>query len=407
MTLDCPGCQSKLRLDPAKLPPGTGAAVCPKCRTKILLPGTSPDSDITVQCGRCSARLKVKVAKLRPTASRSKCPKCGNAVSLPAAPASAASPATRVMQASPPPARQSKAPPAGMDASAMTRRLDAKEMGVLMGGGGEGGPAGSGKAQEPIEDTSPPGEAFHSSSADLGRLIDEKVDALGDAKPKPPPKPLRPGEPSVEDLPIEMPPPAEEGIQGDRGEAPPPARPVSASSSASSRAGRNRAPSGPGEGAAPTFKSVMPAHTRKADGGGRLMPFLLGGVVSGSVVAAALILGRQSIPENLSPPVPEVISQSLGGPSFGLLAVMIALSALAGILASLALPPEGEKSTGVSLFRCAVAAGLVGLLAGVGIALVRGGSELAVMAVPAASWTIALVLAGLLTGLVARVFGSR
>ena len=77
MTLDCPGCKSKLKLDPAKLPPGASAAVCPKCRTKILLPGTAGVEDISVQCGRCSTRLKVKVAKLKPTASRSKCPKCG------------------------------------------------------------------------------------------------------------------------------------------------------------------------------------------------------------------------------------------------------------------------------------------------------------------------------------------
>ena len=135
---------------------------------------------------------------------------------------------------------------------------------------------------------------------------------------------------------------------------------------------------------------------------------MLGGVVGGSVVAAAMVLGGQYLPEGISPPVPGFVSDLLGGQSLGLLATMILLSALSGLFASFALPPEGEEGgRGISIFRCAVAAGLVGLIAGVGISVVRGGSDLAAMVTPTVSWTVALVISGLLTGLTARIFGSR
>lgn len=128
--------------------------------------------------------------------------------------------------------------------------------------------------------------------------------------------------------------------------------------------------------------------------------------MGGSVVAAALILGGQFLPEGMAPAVPQAVSDLVGGESLGRLAAMVLLSALAGLLAGLALPPEGAGG-GVSIFRCAVAAGLVGLLAGVAIALMHGGGDLMSMILPAASWTVAMILSGLLTGVIARIFASR
>ncbi len=410
MNLDCPGCRSRLKLDPSKLPPGATAAVCPKCRTKILLPGTASTAEISVQCSRCASRLKVKVARLRQTPSKSKCPKCGNAVDLPAAPSAGGSrsSATQIPGASPP----AKPPqPPGVDRSAMTRRLDAREMGMLMQGQGAQAPDALPSAPISLED--PPSGAFESSSSDLGRLIDEKVDALGELGEAPPPQSPRFGESSVEDLAIELsrsgepmpdasPEHHESGARisaGPRAVAEAPAPP------GAPPAGR-RAGSSSGSRAIPTFSAVAGAAPRAASGPGAF-PFVLGGIIGGSLVAAGLILGGRFLPSGFVPPVPEPISV-LTRESLGLLGLLIFLSALSGLFASFALPPAGEGKEGrISIFRCAVAAGLVGLLAGVGIALIRGGADLTSMSLPAATWTAALVLSGLLTGLVARVFSGR
>lgn len=425
MTLDCPGCHSRLKLDPARLPPGASAAVCPKCRTRILLPGTADTAEISVQCAHCSARLKVKVAKLKPTAIKSRCPKCGGQVDLPAAPASPAGGRAARMpaaDASKPSGRPSapvragagsaaRREPAAAQAaqaaaeSAKTRRMDAKEMAMLMSGHASAGSAGGPEPPAPISLGEPGAATRESSATDLSRLIDEKVDALGDAAPAPPAP--RAGEPSVEDLPLEMPaveePPPEKP-------APPPAianlpePPRSEHAPPRAKAAAPRKPAV--ESRAPTFSSVMPAE-RRADRSPGVLPTLLGGIVGGVIVWGALFLGRDYLPEGYAPPVLDVVSRIVGGDNFGLLALLILLAGLSGLLAGLATPPAGESGTRISVFRCTVAAGMVGLLAGVGISLIRGGGDLATIAMPTASWTIALVVAGLLTGAVAKIFAPR
>ncbi len=426
MNLDCPGCRSRLKLDPSKLPPGATAAVCPKCRTKILLPGTASTAEISVQCSRCASRLKVKVSKLKQTPSKSKCPKCGNIVDLPAAPASAGAggAATQILRppAGPAPGRPG-APPPGVDRSAMTRRLDAREMGVLMQG--QGAQGGDPAQSAPISLDEPPAGTFESSTSDLGRLIDEKVEGLGEQGEAPPAPARRIGEPSVEDLDIELPPasgarfarsgagaapgPADRAPRSAPAGAPaaPPVRTDDRlAEQAAAPAGARRPGSGSGNRAIPTFSAIASAAPAPGSGPGAF-PFVLGGIIGGSLVAAGLILGGRFLPEGFVPPVPEPVA-ALTRESLGLLALLILLSAISGLLTSFALPPAGEGGEKrVSISRCAIAAGLVGLLAGVGISLIRGGSDLATMSLPTATWTAALVLSGLLTGLVARIFSSR
>jgi hypothetical protein len=150
---------------------------------------------------------------------------------------------------------------------------------------------------------------------------------------------------------------------------------------------------------------ALDAHAPK--GGSKMLPFILGGVFGGSVVAAAIILAGQFLPEGIAPAAPAFLVQMAQGASLGLLVAMILLSAVSGLLAGIALPPESEGGGGVSIFRCTVAAALVGLLAGAGISLQQGGSDMATMAVPTASWTVSLILCGLLTGIIARMFASR
>ena len=283
--------------------------------------------------------------------------------------------------------------------------MDAKEMAMMMSAHAAAGSAGGTEQAAPISLGEPGAEAHESSATDLSRLIDEKVDALGDAAPAHPAP--RTGEPSVEDLPLEM--PAHEKAPPER-PAPPPAianLPEPPKSEHAPPRGKAAAPRKPaGEGHAPTFSSVMPAE-RPSDRSPGVLPTLLGGIVGGVIVWGALLLGRDLLPEGYAPPVLDVVSRLVGGDNFGLLALMIFLGGLAGLLAGLATPPAGEKGTGVSIFRCTVAAGMVGLLAGVGISLIRGGSDLATMAMPTASWTIALIVAGLLTGAVAKIFAPR
>jgi hypothetical protein len=303
----------------------------------------------------------------------------------------------------------------------MTRRLDPREMGILMRE--QAGAAGAGDPSSPIrmDDTGAGGP--EKSGADLGRLIDEKVDALGaTTTPAPPQAPSPKGEPSVIDMPIEMPPvepepseaagPAPE-IGLDAQHRPPPApspQPGAAADSAARRSGHRDPRSSSASRSAPTFRSAISGRTAERATGSRpgLFPFVLGGAVGGSLVSAGLILGKDVLPRELLPRVPEAISTLTSGESLALVAIMIILSPIAGVLACLALPPSGGNGrAGASLFRSTVAAGLVGLLAGVGVAMITGGSDVASMGLITLSWTLSLIVAGLVTGLVARIFASR
>jgi hypothetical protein len=405
VTLDCPGCQSKLKLDPGKLPAGATTAVCPKCKTRILLPGIPPDGSITVQCARCSARLKVIVARLKPGVSKSKCPKCGQSVDLPAAPPGAA--------AAPPPSPA----PSSEAAAAMTRRLDPREMGLVLGGGtptetGGGEEQMDASASAPISVDAPVPGSLERSSEDLSKLIDEKVDGLAastvpraqapaaDAGPegKAAAEPSAPEiqitrsqtqEPRPDILSRRSPPPSDTGRQ---------VRPGASSSGARSSAARpGKAPSG--GFTSPLLGDASPS----APSSSPFMPLLIGGLVSGSAVGGVGAALWSYIPSGFLPVLPETVSAALGA-RLGAVVVTLLLTVIGALLGGIALPPPGASGgSAISIFRCAVATGMLGLLAGVLLTVLAGGFD----PMPTLTWTANLAIAGILTGLIARALSGR
>ena len=388
MTLDCPGCRSRLKIDPAKLPAGATTAVCPKCKTRILLPKAAAAGELTVQCRSCSARLKVSVAKLKPTVTRSTCPKCGQPVELPAAPPEASRPAVERQAA----AHRAPAPQQAPHQEAMTRRLDARELGMLLGTGpgreGGGSPAAS---AAPIQ----LGEPMEQSADDLSQLIDERVDALEDTGPTraqasrvAPPASRPPAPPAGR--PAAPPSPGAERLQEEAAQREAP------SDAAVRRSGPGRSSSG--SRPTPEFGSIAAGSGKPPSSASLLM---VGGGISGSLVGAALLFLGSSLPDGLRPSAPEALGQALGAGLATLLLTMV-LSALGGLLGSVALPPQGE-SAGVSVFRCTVATTLLGLLAGVLFSLLSGPFQIKAVA----GWTGALALAGILTGILGSILRRK
>jgi hypothetical protein len=107
------------------------------------------------------------------------------------------------------------------------------------------------------------------------------------------------------------------------------------------------------------------------------------------------------------PRAPEILISVLGD-KLSLVLVTIALAGAAGLFGGTARPPaaaEGEDAgaRGVSVFRCAVAAGLLGLIAGVLTSLLQGGFDIVITLV----WTISLALCGLVTAPIASLFSRR
>lgn len=409
MNLDCPGCKSRLKLDPARLPPGATTAVCPKCRTRILLPGAAPvSSDISVQCPACSARLKVNVSRLKPGVSQSKCPKCGGAVALPAAPV-------------PPP---SQAPPApdSMPVSAKTRRLDPREIGMMLGAGKQVGGEGPSSQGVPIAVD----EVLEHSDFDLGRLIEQKVEGLGkDASGKqaavPPPQaaaiavapgraestaPLPPAPPSTD------PAKAASGAgaspnRSDRSGAGDLPRKTSDSGSRVSAGEPPRRVSDSGSRASPRVEPQA-AHRELARPIGPA-PLVASGMAGGAIVSGVLALAGSFFPEFLVPRAPDLLISVLGD-KLSLVLITVALAGMAGLLGGKARPPlvspeEGETAAtpGISVFRCAVAAGLMGLLAGVAISLIQGGFDIVVTL----QWTLCVAAAGLLAAPILSFLARR
>jgi len=400
LNLDCPGCKSRLKLDPSRLPPGATTAVCPKCRAKILLPGAAPPStDITVQCPACSARLRVNVSRLKSGVSQSKCPKCGGAVALPSAPSA-------------------QAPPAELPVSAQTRRLDPREIGAMLGGGGAPG-AGDPSRSQPLPIAVE--EMPERSDPDLGRLIDQKVEGLGHDSPGEgravaaavgsavnagharleslPFPPRAPAAPSIESIPLAREPvPAHEKFERSSAAVDP------------SRRGSGAAPrriSEPGTRLAPKLESAA-IETEPAPAAGPL-PSIVAGIVGGAIVSGALLLAGSALPANFVPRAPEILISVLGD-KLSLVLLTIALSGVAGLFGGIARPPadspaEGEPAGGrrTSIFRCAVAAGLMGLIAGVATSLIQGGFDIVITLV----WTASLAVCGLLTAPFAALLSRR
>ena len=369
MNLECPGCRSRLKVDPSKLPAGATAAVCPRCRTKILLPGSaSPGGEISVQCSHCSARLKVNVARLKPGLSESRCPKCGGTVALPAAPQAA-------------PTRPSGSPPA----SEMTRRIDPREIGQILG------PTGAGRAAAPSSGAPPLSieERFDGSDLDLGRLIDSKVEKLGEESgsreavkpPAPPPE-----------APPPPPPPAPSAQSA-------PARAAQDASRSSASGSRPR----PASLSAPSFSAV----SRRPRSASR--EFLLAGAVGGAAAGAAMAaLGDALMGETLAARVPSWVTSSLGARLGGVL-MTIVLSALGTWIAGVVAAPrrstasQGEGPRAASFARITLVCGIIGLLVGAASWFsTPGGGVNTVL-----GWTRDLLLSGLLAAFVARALGAR
>lgn len=405
MNLECPGCHSRLRLDPAKLPPGATTAVCPKCRTKIPIAGAAPATgDVSVQCGTCGARLKVNMNRLKPGVTQSRCPKCGGSVSLPAAPPA--------QPASPPEVNA----PTALPVSAQTRRLDAREMGLILGAR----PAGS---SEPASSAAPIAldPPLEQNDVDLGRLIDRSVEGLGStpdqgslAATSPDARSARPERENVQGKepsgstpqPGTPPPiPAEGPVHG----------PELSMSGLRERAARS-AESGPrlrpesGQRPVPRFDRALgaglPTAAPRRSGSMRL---LAAGVLSGSIVGGVVALAAGMLPAEFLPPVPAIL-QSLGGARLGGLILTVVLAALGAFLGGMASPPApstdeetAPPAKGASAFRCTVASALLGLIAGIGITISGGGLDV----IGTLSWTIALLAAGLLTALFANTITAR
>jgi hypothetical protein len=421
LNLECPGCHAHLKLDPAKLPPGAATAVCPKCRAKIPIPGAPAAADVSVQCGSCGARLKVNVARLKAGVSQSKCPKCGGVVALPAAPGAELRPA-------PVPA-----------ASAQTRRLDAREMALLLGGGGPAGaaPAGAPPAATPIAVEAPQ----ESGDVDLGRLIEEKVESLTPPKvPRfvPPPATPPPRPAAAPAKPAEAPPPR---VVGEPPAARPEPAPIPLASSQPAHPppeGPGRAPAGPlslpGAVEGPELslsalreraqRSAAEKAAARSDSGARPAPrleqalgvsytrprrtaptYFLAGVIAGAVVGGVLAATEALLPEFLRATTPEALA-AMAGPRVAFVIAMIALSGGGAFLGGIAAPPERSepgRAGSVSVFRVTVASGLVGLLAGIAFSLARGPFDL----VGALLWLVLLSAAGLLAAPVASALLRR
>jgi hypothetical protein len=403
LNLDCPGCRSRLKLDPAKLPAGATTAVCPKCRTRILLPGTAPGGTITIQCSHCSARLKVKVTRLKPEVSQSKCPKCAKPVSLPAA-------------------------PPGEATAAMTRRLDPRDLGLVLGReeapSGQRPEAAEPQAAAPISVD----QSFSESSTDLSRLIDEKIEGLGmdtvptaSAPPAAPPAPpeIAPVHPaasssehpiqepiSVEEpseaaeLSVSLPPPSAPDLGAAK-----PHQPVTDSRPSASGARRISSGSRPARRPVPTFGRTAPKP-----GGAPVPPLMIGGVIGGAVLggltAAAFWWGR--IPTVFLPTLPEAIASAVG-PNVGFVLLSVVLTAAGVLLGGLAFRPSGTEESAaqgrsrISVFHCFTGAALLGLLGGAVLTVIGGGFQI----LPALAWAVELALAGLLAGVIARLLAGR
>jgi len=377
LNLDCPGCKSRLKVDQAKLPPGATTAICPKCRTKILLPGAGQAAgDISIQCPACSSRLRVNVSRLKPGISQSKCPKCGGVISLPAAPASQPAPE--------------------MPFSAQTRRLDPREIGGMLAAGGAA-------AATPIAVE----EVSEHSDLDLGKLIEQKLDRLGTGDSGKQAAVARAMNPPPEAAaPVGM---AEPPIRGSvaRPAAPEMPRRISDPGSRISPGDPQRRISDAGARPAPGGEPDLPA-IRAASGG--MSHMLFAGAVGGAIVGVLLAVAGPFFPAMLVPHVPEALA-SLAGQRASLVLVMAGLSVAAALFAGMARPAGSAGSgagaaveaTGVSIFRCAVAAGLMGLLAGVGVSLAAGGFEI----VTTLAWTVWSAGAGLITAPIARLFAPK
>jgi hypothetical protein len=324
----------------------------------------------------------------------------------------------------------------------MTRRLDPRDLGLVLGGeksaSGQRPAALEPKAAAPISVDQSLGE----SSADLSRLIDEKIEGLGtdtvptaSAPPEPAPPPPEP--PVEEPVPVESPseaaapappppPPApsvEEPIPvGEPSEAaelsvslPPPSAPDSrpaeppapATDPRRSSSGARRISSGsrPAPPLAPTFGQTAPAP-----GGVPVSPLLIGGVIGGAVLggltAAAFWWGR--IPEVFLPTLPEAITSTLG-PNVGFVLLSVVLAAAGALLGGLAFRPGGTeeiaagRSARISVFHCFLGAALLGLVGGAALTTIGGGFQI----LPALAWAVELALAGLLAGVIARLLAGR
>ena len=132
---------------------------------------------------------------------------------------------------------------------------------------------------------------------------------------------------------------------------------------------------------------------------------LIGGAIGGAILGVFLAVTGPFFPAMIVPHVPDALS-SMAGERATLVAALVGLSLAAALFAGMARPAGSAASgagevpevSGVSGFRCVVAAGLMGLLAGVGVSLAAGGFEI----VTTLAWTVWSAGAGLITAPLAR-----
>jgi hypothetical protein len=136
------------------------------------------------------------------------------------------------------------------------------------------------------------------------------------------------------------------------------------------------------------------------------MPLVIAGMTGGAIVSGILAAVGGGLPAFLVPRAPEMLGAALHGDNVALVLLMVVTGGVAGFLGGKARPPaaaaeggEPQGASGVSFFRFAVAAGLMGLITGVATSLLQGGFDLFVTL----DWILALTVAGILSAAIARL----
>jgi hypothetical protein len=291
-----------------------------------------------------------------------------------------------------------------MPPSAQTRRLDPKELGVMLAAASPTAPAGQGAppASAPIALDHP----LEHSDVDLGRLIDERVESLGEDSGKNPAV-APPGE--APSTPVETAAPVDAAAVTAKPELEPSFSAMRARGGSRTKAAAStedpRPSSASGSRPSPRFGESIgsrPAETAPGVAGS----CALAGLASGAITGGVSTLLASSVPALWISAAPAAVS-SLTGASLARVVLTVLLSGIAGWIGGVAQAPQTDARAGagpsISLFRTTAAGFLVGLIAGIAFTLVDGAFDL----VPALNWTRDLSVCGLLTAPIARLLSRR
>jgi hypothetical protein len=153
---------------------------------------------------------------------------------------------------------------------------------------------------------------------------------------------------------------------------------------------------------------IFSAETRPKAAGA--FTLLIAGMMGGAIVSGILVSAGSVLPAFLIPRAPQILSGLVHGENLPLVILMIVLGGVAGILSGIARPPAGSLEggeaaapAGVSFFRFAVAAGLMGLIAGVTTSLLQGGFDLFVTL----DWMVSMAIAGILSASIASLLARK